>query len=587
MADVDVSPGAVSFAPQPLYSLHSGGVVGIEVQPRPGQPVLREIFDLARRERRLPEADIALAARAAETAAGVDSTFPLHLNIAAPTVTAPEPAFGPLLDVLAEAGRRPREVVLEVGPPFSRVRPGELLDGLRRLRDSGFRLALDGVGHADLPAAILAAAPVHLIKLDRGMVRGLPDDAAAVAFAEALLHFTARTDIRLAATGVATATQLDAVRRLGVRIVQGELFAPAGDDSPLAPLPPHTLPDPDEPALRGSVIAPRVRDFLRSACTLPEDATCDDVRTALIAADAPTGVVGVDADDRPQWTANRARFLAAVTGQYGHALHAKRPASRLADKPPHVIGAGAPALDLLELVADADWGRGGDDVVVVDDDGRCAGVVLVTEVLRRMAEVKVEEAAALNPLTRLPGSDTIARDVERRITSGEAFVTAWLDVDAFKAVNDTVGFAAGDDLIRTLGRTLTGLTERLQRMTVGHVGGDDFLIVCDVDEISTVAAALLDTVWSADGMPVTVSLATLVCATSSIGSYPEASRLLAPLKKRAKAVPGSSWVLGRPGSDHVDVLRGMPGYSLPDPRREDRAGRYPDDLKAHTGTLAV
>jgi diguanylate cyclase (GGDEF)-like protein len=207
--------------------------------------------------------------------------------------------------------------------------------------------------------------------------------------------------------------------------------------------------------------------------------------------------------------------------------------------------------------------------------------------VRGMAEVKIEEAAALNPLTRLPGSDTIARDVERRVDRREPFVMAWLDVDAFKAVNDTVGFAAGDDLIRALGRTLTDLVARLPRMTVGHVGGDDFLIVCDVDEISTVAAALLDSVWSADGIPVTVSLATLVCATSSVGSYPEASRLLAPLKKRAKAVPGSSWVLGRPGSDHVDVLRGLPGYSLPDPRREDRSGPAADDLKAHTGTLAV
>jgi hypothetical protein len=35
------------------------------------------------------------------------------------------------------------------------------------------------------------------------------------------------------------------------------------------------------------------------------------------------------------------------------------------------------------------------------------------------------------------------------------------------------------------------------------------------------------------------------------------SRLPAPLKKRAKAVPGSSWVLGRPGADRVEVLRGI------------------------------
>ena len=281
----------------------------------------------------------------------------------------------------------------------------------------------------------------------------------------------------------------------------------------------------------------------------------------LAAADGPSGVVGVDAKNRPCWSVDRTRFLVAVTGPYGHALHAKRPAARLADSP-HTIDARAGALEFLELVTDADWGRTGDDVVVVDEAGRCLGVVLVTEVVRGVAEAKVEAAAALNPLTRLPGSDAVARDVTRRITLGESFVAAWLDVDSFKQVNDTVGFAAGDELIRELGRTLTDLAGQLPRMKVGHVGGDDFLVVCDVDEIATVAGALLDRRWSADGLPVTVSLATLVCASDVIRSYQEVSRLLAPLKKRAKAVPGSSWVLGRPGSDRVEVLRGIGSRGL-------------------------
>jgi diguanylate cyclase (GGDEF)-like protein len=283
----------------------------------------------------------------------------------------------------------------------------------------------------------------------------------------------------------------------------------------------------------------------------------------------PTGIVGVDAANRPLWSVDRTRFLVAVTGPYGHALHAKRPAERLADSP-HTIRADAGALEFLELVTDADWGRTGDDVVVIDPAGKCLGVVLVTDVVRGVAEAKVEEAAALNPLTRLPGTDTVAREVDRRINAGEPFVAAWLDVDSFKNVNDTAGFAAGDDLIRVLGRTLTELSADHRRMAVSHVGGDDFLIACDVDEIAAIAGRLLDTPWSAEGLQVTVSLATLVCGTGAIASYREASRLLAPLKKRAKAVPGSSWVLGRPGSDRVEVLRGITRQTVPERRELSR-----------------
>jgi diguanylate cyclase (GGDEF)-like protein len=270
---------------------------------------------------------------------------------------------------------------------------------------------------------------------------------------------------------------------------------------------------------------------------------------------------------------DRSRFLLAVTGPYGHALHAKRAARRHAD-PPRLIRWDATALRLLEMVGDTESQRTGDDVVVVDDHGRCVGIVRLTEVVRCVAEAKVEQAAALNPLTRLPGTDTVAREIERRIAREEMFVVAWLDVDSFKTVNDSAGFAAGDDLIRTIGRSLSDAAATLSTVCVGHVGGDDFLFVTGLDDLVPLATALLDTGRTAAGLQVTVSLATLVCATGSVTTYREVSRLLAPLKHHAKALRGSSWVLGRPGSDRVDVLRGTPGPEMPMPAARPRGAAF-------------
>ncbi|MQA07648.1 MAG: EAL domain-containing protein [Pseudonocardiaceae bacterium] len=558
MLGVNAYPSSVRFAFQPLYSLHNGAIVAVEALARPPAGTVADLLHAARRQGQLTELDIALAANAVYAAAEQETLLPLHVNLQAITASSPIDEFHPLLEALARTGRRPREVVLEVGPPYTGVHQDTLLRGMHELVDTGFRIAIDGVGEGDVPMLLLAHAPVDTIKLDRRAITGLPDDANSVALAESLVHLSARNDARLVAVGVETENQLDALRRLGVRLAQGELFAMARFEMASAATTTLATPEPaaqDNPVALSPQSAPRVRDFIHPARMLPVHATADEVREVLASEDGPTGVVLVDEHERPQWSIDRNRFLLAVTGPYGHALHARKDAARLAD-PPHVIGIEATAMQLLDLVTDADWSRTGDNVIVIDSEGRCVGMVRVTEIVRGVAEAKIEHAAALNPLTRLPGSDVVARDVDRRIATGQAFVTAWLDVDGFKAVNDTVGFAAGDDLLRGLGRTLSDAASGMRTVTLGHVGGDDFLLVTDLDEIAALANAVLDTPWNAEGLPVSVSLATLVCAAGSVGSYREVARLLAPLKKHAKAVSESSWVLGRPGTERVDVLRG-------------------------------
>lgn len=548
---MEVAVEQVSFAFQPLYSLYTGGIIGVEALARPASGKVQELLRYAMRKGQLVKVDAALAARAVKEEASYETLLPLHLNLTAASAAAPQLVLDALLPALDTTGRRAREIVLEIGSPFHGVPAKALLAGVSRFAELSFRIAFDNLGPGDIPLNLLADARPDLIKLDRTTLHRLPDDQPTVALVEALCHFAARTGIRLVATGIETEEQLAMVRQLGIQIVQGNLFAPAREGG----VPTMGLTTVDPGPVRMSAATPRVDDFLNSPATLPADATCDQVRKVLVDQDAPTGIVGVDAEYRPVWSIDRARFLLDLTGPFGHALHANRPAVRLAD-PPRTIRSGAGALELLDLVTDAELDRTGDDVIVIDALGRCLGVVLVHELVRGVAEVKIEEAAALNPLTRLPGSDSVAREVDRRLAAGHPTVVAWLDVDSFKRVNDTAGFAAGDDLIRALGQALSDLSTKLRSATISHVGGDDFLITCDIDEITMVADTLLDTPWSADGMPVTVSLATVVCAGTMAKSYRDVSRLLAPLKKSAKRVGGSSWVNGWPGSEHVEILRG-------------------------------
>jgi GGDEF domain-containing protein len=348
---------------------------------------------------------------------------------------------------------------------------------------------------------------------------------------------------------VETPEQLAMVSRLGIRLAQGNLIAAPGSRPTSAVRLPAEVLAPAEPDP-----TPVLTAVLHAAVTLAETATVEQVRDALVRHPDAGAAVLLDPGHRPRATLDRNRFLLAF-GTHGHLQHGKRPALRHAD-PPRLVRGDATALELLELIGATDRARTGDDLVVVDDTGRCAGVVRLAELVRVVAAAKVDRAAAVNPLTGLPGADMLTREIERRIARGGMFVVAWLDVDSFRTVNDTVGLAAGDDLIRAIGKALADAAAGLPGTRVGHVGGDDFLAVTDVEEIAPLAEQLVDPLWTVAGLTVSVSLAALVCGADAVRSYRDAAQLLAPLKRQAKAVPGSSWVLGRPNTERVEVLRG-------------------------------
>lgn len=559
----------VAFAP--MFNLRTGAVVAVEALARPQEGGARELLRTAADTGQLTPTDYGLVALALQRAAEHQLMLPLHVNLLAISAARAHVALGPVLQMLRATRRRATDVVIELNPPFSSVRRKALLRGIQVLREAGFRLALDGVGDADLPLTLLSSPDFEIIKLDKKIISDVTTNPGTKAMIESIGQLCARTNAQLLADGVRSTEVLSTLHSLGVTAAQGEALAPAKRRPPVRATiePPRTETVPTEPIgpaeRRGG---PRVTELMHPATTLPATATAEEVREALAAAPMVNSVVLLDDAERPQWTVDRNRFLLAVTGPYGHALHANRSAQRLADKP-KVIPIGASVFDVLEVLGGSDLVRTNDDVVVEDAAHRCVGVVRVTDLVRAVADSKVEQAAALNPLTRLPGSESIAREVARRISAGEVFTVGWLDIDSFKTVNDEFGFAAGDDLIRQIGACLADAAAQASTVRVGHVGGDDFLFVAGLDDVMPLGTRLMDGKWTAEGDTVTVSLAMLVCVSGSVSGYHEVSQLLAPLKHRAKSIPGSSWVVGRPGTNHYDVLRH--GNAVPD---QEPRGRH-------------
>jgi diguanylate cyclase (GGDEF)-like protein len=98
----------------------------------------------------------------------------------------------------------------------------------------------------------------------------------------------------------------------------------------------------------------------------------------------------------------------------------------------------------------------------------------------------------LNPLSGLPGNTAIYEEITARLRAGERFACLYLDIDNFKSFNDRYGFTRGDTLISELAEAIFGaVAESGEDAFLGHIGGDDFVVLCAVDEAEALAEEIV------------------------------------------------------------------------------------------------
>ena len=98
------------------------------------------------------------------------------------------------------------------------------------------------------------------------------------------------------------------------------------------------------------------------------------------------------------------------------------------------------------------------------------------------------------PLTRLPGNVSIFNEIDRRIKSGEKFAIGYVDLDKFKMFNDKYGFTWGDRAIQESARVVIKAVEQKGDSDdfIGHIGGDDFVIVTSVKKIDQICKQIIE-----------------------------------------------------------------------------------------------
>ncbi|MDE2040467.1 MAG: response regulator [Elusimicrobia bacterium] len=197
----------------------------------------------------------------------------------------------------------------------------------------------------------------------------------------------------------------------------------------------------------------------------------------------------------------------------------------------------------------------------------------IIELLARVRMIirRSRQGLDANPLTRLPGNVSIENRVEEALERKLPMAVLYIDLNQFKAYNDAYGYDAGDRVIKAMGALLVELLrEQGGDDFVGHIGGDDFIVLTSPERMAALAARICrrfdrlvpsfyneadrarGRILSTDrkGRRVEyplLSVAIGICHNSlgPLGSYPQVAQLCAEIKKAAKRKTGSAFVIDR------------------------------------------
>jgi diguanylate cyclase (GGDEF)-like protein len=201
-----------------------------------------------------------------------------------------------------------------------------------------------------------------------------------------------------------------------------------------------------------------------------------------------------------------------------------------------------------------------------DAIGSLAGAFIVMAERLKVLEASHRDAS---PLTGLPGNLAIEKHIEMRLAAKRPFSLCHLDLDNFKPFADNYGYAWGSEVIKEVGQIITQQATNLdgQDVFIGHIGGDDFVLITEPRPAEAMCQAILlefdqrslkfytdedrekgfltgnDRSGIRRNFPlITMTIAIATDDGSRFQSPLEMAAMAANLKEYAKALPGSNYV---------------------------------------------
>ncbi|MGV8843706.1 MAG: bifunctional diguanylate cyclase/phosphodiesterase [Pseudomonas sp.] len=461
---------------QPIISLSERRILGYEALTRgPSNSSLHSpipLFAIARNAGRLSELELLCRRNACRRFSDLKLEGKLFLNVSPESLLESSHQPGRTLQLLQEFDIEPSRVVIELTEQAP-IEDFALLDtALHHYRAMGFSIALDDLGAGYSSLRLWSELRPEYVKIDRHFIDGIHLDTVKREFVRSILKMAKASRALVIAEGIELVEELNVLSDMGIDLVQGFLLCRPQAEPPHDAR--HLLPS------QAAISPPSGPDnnlsALLSECSaVRQDTPIEAVLQAFRDQANLNSLAVLDEQQRPVGIVHHHALSTALLKPFATDLFARKPISRLMSEDFLAVELGQPLQQVSRLLTSRARQRIEEDFIITQQ-GRYLGLGRVIDVLKLITEQKIQQARHANPLTMLPGNVPIQECLARLLGQKQEAVICYVDIDNFKPFNDLYGYAKGDEVLLCLAQCLSEQIEP-SRDFVGHIGGDDFMLV--------------------------------------------------------------------------------------------------------------
>ena len=463
---------------QPIVSLSGRRILGYEALTRgPSNSTLHSpvsLFAVARHAGRLSELEMACRESACRRFSEQKLEGKLFLNISPESLLEPAHPPGRTLELLQRYGIAPSEVVIELTEQTPTEDFELLYTALHHYRDMGFSIAMDDLGAGYSSLRLWSELRPDYVKIDRHFIDGIHQDAVKREFVGSMLQMAKASRACVIAEGIELAEELAVLNEMGVDLVQGYLLSRPHEHPPRdarALLPKLDALGAQSLAEEGSDLSALLNEQPAVEQSTPTASVLETFRKQA----ALNSMAVLDDQGRPCGIVHRHSLSEVLLKPFGTELFARKPISSLMSDDFLAVELNQSLQKVSRLLTSRARQRIEEDFIITLN-GIYLGLGRVIDVLKLITELKIQQARYANPLTLLPGNVPIQQCLTRVLQQGRESMICYVDIDSFKPFNDIYGYGRGDEVLLCLAQCLNDRIDPSQDF-VGHIGGDDFLMV--------------------------------------------------------------------------------------------------------------